>query len=201
MTLDPSEAARSSLDSSRRWRLQAAHVREHVDAKHLTPGQRIALLREAAACDRQADWWRDAATMTADPQAGPQRKGTTLRPPRPRRSQYRAARQEMRMSRHQILARTSDLTVVVGWDNPLGTFFAQVMRAEDTEDDSDPVPLWLGGFAGEVLRAEDLIAPLAPYAELDEAAVAQLRADRAAGTDRGPTPLQRDMLARLGRAP
>jgi hypothetical protein len=33
--------------------------------------------------------------------------------------------------------------------------------------------------------------PLAPYAELTTAHIEQLRADRAADLDRGPTPLQR----------
>ena len=31
-------------------------------------------------------------------------------------------------SRRSIPARAPDLTVVVGWDNPLSTFFAQVER-------------------------------------------------------------------------
>lgn len=102
-------------------------------------------------------------------------------------------------SRNTILPRQSGLTVVVGWDNPFGTFFAQVDRAQDADDPRDPVLLWVGCAPGEILRAENLIAPLAPYAELTEAHLAKLRADRAADADRAPSPLQRATLARLSR--
>ena len=105
------------------------------------------------------------------------------------------------MSRRAISARTPDLTVVVGWDNPLGTFFAQVTRALDAEDDGDPIILWIGGDFGEVQRAEDLVAPIAAYAVLTPEMVEQLHADRAACADRGPSPLQREMLSRIGRRP
>jgi len=55
-------------------------------------------------------------------------------------------------SRRSIPARTPDLTVVVGWDNPLSTFFAQVERAQDDDDPRDPILLWIGSAVGEVLR-------------------------------------------------
>ncbi|MEJ7715974.1 MAG: hypothetical protein WKF40_09875 [Thermoleophilaceae bacterium] len=70
------------------------------------------------------------------------------------------------------------------------TFFAQVVD-ESADDEDDPVVLWLGGRHREVLRPEDLVAPLAPYADLTAAHLDQLRADRAAAADRGPTDLQR----------
>ncbi len=101
------------------------------------------------------------------------------------------------MSRHVIPASIPDVTVVVGWDNPLSTFFAQVTRVQDDDDPRDPVLLWVGSVPSEVLRAEDMAAPLAPYAALSEAHLAQLRADRVADLDRAPTPLQ---LAMRGRA-
>ena len=65
------------------------------------------------------------------------------------------------MSRHDIPAKRPGFTVVVGWDNPMSTFFAQVEDKTAGEDD-DPVVLWLGGRHHEVLRPEDLVAPLAP---------------------------------------
>ena len=102
------------------------------------------------------------------------------------------------MSRRTLLAHTPGMTVVVGWDNPLGTFFAQVTREIDPDDDSDPIVFWTGGSYGEVQRAEDLVAPLALYAALTPEMVAQLRADRAACADRSPSPLQREMLRRIG---
>ena len=105
------------------------------------------------------------------------------------------------MSRHHLTACQPGYTVVVGWDNPLSTFFATVTRDQGADDNADPVVLWLGGYAGEVRAAEDLVQPLAPYATLTPEVVAHLRADRAACADRGPTELQRSLLARLGRAP
>jgi len=103
------------------------------------------------------------------------------------------------MSRRTLPAYTPGMTVVVGWDNPLGTFFAQVTRETGPDDDNDPNVFWIGGQFGEVQRAEDIVAPLAPYAALTPEMVVQLRADRAACADRGPSPLQREMLRRVGR--
>ena len=104
------------------------------------------------------------------------------------------------MSRRHLTACQPGYPVVVGWDNPLSTFFATVTREQDADDDRDPVVLWVGGYAGEVRAPEDLGRPLAPYADLTQEVVAQLRADCAACADRGPTELQRSLLARQGRA-
>jgi hypothetical protein len=86
------------------------------------------------------------------------------------------------------------ITVAVGWDNPMTTFFAQVRRTQDDadeDDEDDPIILWLGGEPNQVARAEDLIGPLASYADLTEAHVALLRGDRAAAEGSEPTALQR----------
>ena len=93
-------------------------------------------------------------------------------------------------SRRSIPALETDLSVVVGWDNPMTTFFAYVRRESDEEEFLPPV-LWLGTQAKAFLRAEDLVEPLAPYATLTDELVAQLRADRAHDADRGPSRLQR----------
>ena len=98
-------------------------------------------------------------------------------------------------SRHEIPARQPGWCVVVGWDNPMMTFFAEVERIQAADDARDPTLLWLGSSPGEVARPEDLAGPLAPYAELTAEHIAELRADRAADADRGPTALQRAMLA------
>lgn len=92
------------------------------------------------------------------------------------------------MSRRDIPAKRPGTTVVVGWGNPMQTFFTQV-EDENAGDDADL--LWLGGRHGEMRRPEDLVRPLAPFAELTGPHLDQLRADRAACLDRGPTPLQR----------
>ena len=102
-------------------------------------------------------------------------------------------------SRRSIPARTSHLTVVVGWDNPLTTFFAHVERIQDDDDRRDPILLWIGSEVGEVAQAEQLAGPLASYAELTSELVEQLRADRAADADRGPSVLQRTARSMFGR--
>ena len=101
-------------------------------------------------------------------------------------------------SRRDILPRETGITVTVGWDNPLMTFFAQVARNQQDDDTRDPILLWLGGAPGEITRPEDLAAPLAPYAALTQEHIDQLRADRGADADRGPSPLQRSLLGRSG---
>ena len=103
------------------------------------------------------------------------------------------------MSRRYIRAREPSLTVVVGWDNPMPTFFAQVTRTQEDDDERDPVVFWIGGLTGEVRHAEGLAEPLAPYAELTVADIEQLRADRAAVADRGPSARQQDTLNLLRR--
>jgi hypothetical protein len=105
------------------------------------------------------------------------------------------------MSRHVIPALFPNVTVVIGWDNPLNTFFAQVTREQDDDDSHDPVVLWLGSRPGEVIAARDLVAPLMPYAVLSPEDIGQLDDDRAACGDGGPTVFQREMLTLLGRKP
>lgn len=94
------------------------------------------------------------------------------------------------MSRHELPAKRPGFIVVVGWDNPMMTYFAQV-EDETAGEDDDPVVLWLGGSHREVLRPEDLVAQLAPYADVTTEHLDQLRTDRAGDADRGPTALQR----------
>ena len=102
-------------------------------------------------------------------------------------------------SRRSIPARAPGLTVVVGWDNPLSTFFAQVERAQDDDDRRDSILLWIGSTVGEVAQPEQLAGPLAPYADLTSEIVEQLSADRGADADRGPSALQRTARSIFGR--
>jgi hypothetical protein len=97
------------------------------------------------------------------------------------------------MSRYTITALDPALTVVIGWDRPLSTFFATVTD-ERIDDDEDRLLLWIGTDTAEVQRAEDLVTPLAPYAAITADHIATLRADRAGDLDRGPTPTQRHLL-------
>ncbi|MHB0671733.1 hypothetical protein [Roseomonas mucosa] len=82
------------------------------------------------------------------------------------------------MSRHDIPARQPGLTIAIGWDRPMDTFFAQVLRDAAGDDAEDTVLLWLGGEPGAVSDPAHMIVPRAPYAGLTQAHLAQLRADR-----------------------
>jgi hypothetical protein len=95
------------------------------------------------------------------------------------------------MSRYEQISSHSGYRIAYGWDRPLGTFFAQVIDTTETDDDDAHMVLWRGTTARDITRAEDLAAVLAPYVELSAEELAQLRADRAATLDVGPTPLQR----------
>jgi len=97
-------------------------------------------------------------------------------------------------SRFSLPAHLAGIEVSVGWDNPLGTFFAQVLRIQELDDPRDPVILWIGTEPREIRTPEKLIPVLAPYAEVTEKDLIRLRSDQASDADRGPTALQRTML-------
>lgn len=102
-------------------------------------------------------------------------------------------------SRRSLRSKVPGHTLTCGWDNPLQTFFCTVAgdRAAGDSEDVDPVVLWLGLDEREVPTPEGLVAPLAPFANLDAATLSLLRADRAADLDREPTRLQRRSLAAI----
>lgn len=65
---------------------------------------------------------------------------------------------------------------LLGWDNPLQTFFGQVYRIDEEgervdlyEEDcveKDGTILWVGASVGEIATVEDLAARLRPFVEL-----------------------------------
>jgi len=89
------------------------------------------------------------------------------------------------MSRYEIHNGVTYTVVVVGWDGPLATYFAQVWDQRDVEfgdPDAEDIPLlWAGCRAGEIRTVEHLDSVLAPYATLPEEIRRQLMRDRAAG--------------------
>ena len=101
------------------------------------------------------------------------------------------------MSRSHFPAQDPRLTVVVGWDNPLATFFAQVVSPAIEEDD-DAVILWIGTAPQAIPTVAALQAQLAGWATLPAALVAQLTREQQAATP--PTPLQRWALQILDGA-
>lgn len=97
------------------------------------------------------------------------------------------------MSRHQIEPFVKRYEVTVGWDRPLNTYFAQVEDLEPTDEDSDPLIVWVGTSYSEILRPEDLQAQIAAFATIDIAVLDALRTDRAGTLDTGNSPLQQAM--------
>jgi hypothetical protein len=97
------------------------------------------------------------------------------------------------MSRYRFPAQDPRLTVVVGWDNPLATFFAQVFDPSMDQEGADV--LWIGAVPQALPTVAALQAQLAGWATLPAALVAQLTHEQQAATP--PTPLQRWVLQLL----
>ena len=91
------------------------------------------------------------------------------------------------MSRYSIHGQNPALTVVIGWDNPLQTFFAQVFDPSIEEDEEADL-LWLGTALQEIPTVAVLQAQLAGWATIPAAIVDRLTRDQQAATP--PTPLQ-----------
>lgn len=71
-------------------------------------------------------------------------------------------------------------------------YFAEVVREQDDDDERNPVVL-----RRHVARPEAMAAALTPWLALTPDLIAQLKADRVADLDRGPTKLQRSNLSAL----
>jgi hypothetical protein len=97
-------------------------------------------------------------------------------------------------SRREFPSKIPNHSVALGWDNPLMSFFAQVERDQDDDDERDPIVLWLGGNPHEIAAPEQMVERLRPYFDLTGPLLDQLRGDRFADVDRGPTRAQRDGL-------
>ena len=91
------------------------------------------------------------------------------------------------MSRSRISAPQPGLTVIVGWDNPLLTFFAQVFDPS-IEEDADACLLWIGTAPGAIPTVAALQAQLTGWATIPPDIVDRLVRDQHAATP--PTPLQ-----------
>jgi hypothetical protein len=65
--------------------------------------------------------------------------------------------------------------IVIGWDKPLHTFFAQVWDKEAVSEDPE---LWVGVAFGQVPTCEHLEQILKPYADIPEDVCIQLTKDK-----------------------
>jgi hypothetical protein len=89
------------------------------------------------------------------------------------------------MSRYTIPAQDPALTVVVGWDNPLVTFFAQAFDPS-VEDEAEADLLWIGTAFQEIPTVAALQAQLTGWAIIPPAIADCLTRDQQAATP--PTP-------------
>jgi hypothetical protein len=86
------------------------------------------------------------------------------------------------MSRHEIPARDPAHKVIVGWDPPLQTFFAQVIdRNKEAAGKDDKFVLWIGCGLREITEIETLAKKIARYAVLTRDMVATLYGDKDEG--------------------
>lgn len=67
------------------------------------------------------------------------------------------------MSRHELPA-ADGLEVVVGWDPPLSTFFAQVWDRRLEEDDPAAELLWIGCAPREINDIQKVMDAVKPWA-------------------------------------
>lgn len=81
------------------------------------------------------------------------------------------------MSRHDLIPFDPDHEVVVGWDPPLRTYFAQVLDTAADEESDDFEVLWIGTGPHEVLNPATVIAAVTPFASVPADLAEQLACD------------------------
>ena len=100
------------------------------------------------------------------------------------------------MSRYIVPQENPTQEVVIGWDNPLTSFFAQVFDLTADDDENDCV-YWIGADYNALPTVEALQATLGNIATIPEALCDALRADQRNAEP--PTPLQQSMRASYER--
>jgi hypothetical protein len=92
------------------------------------------------------------------------------------------------MSRYALPAHDATLTVTVGWDPPLQTFFGQVMRPPTSADEDDVIVAWVGTHRQEIATVAQLCMHLSLYTDIPVATQARLAQDQVESLP--PTALQ-----------
>lgn len=80
------------------------------------------------------------------------------------------------MSRHELPA-ADGFEVVVGWDPPLGTFFAQVWDRRVDEDDPAAEVLWIGCTPGEIRDPQTVCDAVTRWARVPDGLARELYAE------------------------
>lgn len=104
------------------------------------------------------------------------------------------------MSRHILTPRPDQpeiVAIVVGWDRPLQTFFAQVFARTEAGPDEGEATLWVGTEPGELATPEAAIAVIAPFADVPDTLALLLETEMRAGRDSADGALQSEMKRRL----
>lgn len=97
------------------------------------------------------------------------------------------------MSRHTIPPKADHHTVVVGWDRPMGTFFAHVRDL--TRDEDDQIIVWLGGDYTDITESGTLLERVERYAVIPAGLQAVLDAEAREDFIAGPyTNVDRDWI-------
>ena len=99
------------------------------------------------------------------------------------------------MSQHTIPTRQQSIppiTVVVGWDNPMRTFFALVCQEppDDRPDDDPKTLVWVGTDYDEIKTLEPIIEAVAPWADISQETQQKLLADQKEGATYQPSAIQ-----------
>lgn len=73
-------------------------------------------------------------------------------------------------SRYRLRGREPSVCVIVGWDRPMSTFFAQVWEVPEggTRYEDGELLLWLGTKFDEIVEVDDLAEKLKPFVTVPE---------------------------------
>lgn len=84
------------------------------------------------------------------------------------------------MSRYKLPGREPRYHLVIGWDRPLYTFFAQVWDRPCPMGDMEEtaICLWVGCTRGEVTAADHLAEAVREYCDIPEDVLDQLERDK-----------------------
>ena len=82
------------------------------------------------------------------------------------------------MSRYTIRSFNPNFQIVIGWDWPMRTYFAQVLDVTKQPGEEGFTRVWVGGTFDEIQSPEALRTPIAAYGDITNEMVATLRTDR-----------------------
>jgi hypothetical protein len=102
------------------------------------------------------------------------------------------------MSRYRIPPDDPRYEVIIGWDDPLETYFATVFDPPVDADDGAACVLWVGSALRALPTVALLQACLRGYATIPADVVAQLQQDGAHTTPRSP--LQERMVQMMAQS-